>query len=147
MTGIVNIFKFIFAFILGMLLLPLLSVAQTDTSYYDISAFIKMDSIVVSATRGGFDAEDFIQMVQEDSSFYTAFRNLRFNKYTSTNDIRFFDKKGTKAASYYSDTQQKMDGNCRTMTYQNKQVTGDYYKNNKDYRWWLLMIIMGVLLL
>lgn len=104
--------------------------AQKDTSFHFISSVVHIDSVFVTA-KSGFNAEDFIEMVQTDSSFYQAFRNLRFANYSSTNDIQLFDRKQNLTASYKSVSKQKVEGLCRKMTYHNEEITGDYYKKNK----------------
>ncbi len=109
---------------------PFSAIGQQDTSFHFISSVIHIDSIFVTA-KSGFDVDDFIELVQTDSSFYQAFRNLRFADYSSTNDIRLFNKKQEVIASYNSTSKQKADGNCRSMSYHNEEITGNYYKKNK----------------
>lgn len=114
-----------------------LSFAQKDTSeYVPISAFINLDSFVVTATRQGFDVDDFIELVREDDSFFKAFHNLRFVNTTFKNDIQLFDKKGKLKASYQSYSQQISDGRCREMQNFNENTTGNYFKRRKKYRYY-----------
>lgn len=112
-----------------------ISFGQKDT--IEFSTFsIQLDSLVVTATRKGFDAEDFIKMVQEDESFYKAFRNIRTMTYTSDNDIKMFSKKGKVKASLNNTIQQTSDGRCRTMETVNPIITGKYYKRKKKIRYY-----------
>lgn len=113
------------------------SLAQKDTSeYVPISAFIDLDSFVVTATRKGFDVEDFIELVRKDDSFFRAFHNLRFVDATFKNDIQLFDKKGKVKASYQSTSKQTSDGRCREMQNFEEQITGNYFKRKKKYRYY-----------
>jgi len=102
---------------------------QKDTFSF-ISSVVYIDSIFVTA-KSDFNAEDFVEMVKNDSSFYQAFRNLRFANYSSTNNIQLFDKKKNVIASYQSISKQKAEGNCRKMSYHNEEVTGNYYKKDR----------------
>ncbi|MFK7776231.1 MAG: hypothetical protein AB8F94_29185 [Saprospiraceae bacterium] len=108
---------------------------QRDT--IEFSTFsIQLDSLVVTATRKGFDVDDFIKMVQEDESFYKAFRNIRTMTYTSDNDLQMFSKKGKVKASLKNTIQQTSDGRCRTMEIINPFISGKYYKRKKKIRYY-----------
>merc|ERR1712127_631960 len=95
----------------------------------EFSSFsIQLDSLVVTATRKGFDVNDFIKMIQEDESFYKAFRNIRTMTYTSDNDLKMFSKKGKVKASLINTINQTSDGRCRTMKTINPIISGKFYK-------------------
>ncbi|MEM6967208.1 MAG: hypothetical protein AAF573_20770 [Bacteroidota bacterium] len=111
------------------------TLAQKDTIEFSTFA-VKLDSIVVTASKQGFDVEDFINMVQKDESFYRAFRNIRTLSYASDNHMEAFSKKGNLKASYDSKTQQTSDGRCRTMETLDQVVTGKFYKRKKKYRYY-----------
>ena len=106
-------------------------IAQKD-SLTDISALIYLDSFVVTASKAGFDADDFIDMVRTDESFLEAFHNLRFISYQSSNEFRYFNKKGKEKASYKDIIQQSVIDTCRTMEFLNYNHQGNYFKRNKD---------------
>lgn len=116
-----------------LLILPtLFAKTQTpDTLYSPISAVVFLDSFVVTATRQGFNVQDFITLVEEDESFYTAFKNLRFKSVDFKNNMTFKNKKGKVTASYNSLAQQVSDGKCRTMSLDKEVITGNFYKNKK----------------
>lgn len=97
---------------------------------------IQMDDVVVKASRGGWDVQGFIRRVRNDTTFYKAFRSMRLVPYTATNDIKVLDKKGKVAASLYSRTKQLRKGNCRSMEVLEEKVTGNFYKRNKEYRYY-----------
>lgn len=133
MKNIINQFAtlFIFSFISSTHLS-----AQKD-SISDISAFIYLDSFVVTASKNGFDKDDFIDMVRTDESFLEAFQNLRFISYLSTNSFTYFNKKGIEQASYQDTIRQTVFDNCRTMEYLNTNTQGKYFKKTKtrDYNY------------
>lgn len=109
----------------------------TDTIEYEgIFTVIEMDSFIITATRMGFDVEDFIIRVRKDESFYRAFRNLRFLNYDFNNDIKFFDKKNREKATYQSQAQQLMEANCRSMVVKNERVTGNFLDKKRRYNYY-----------
>ncbi len=107
-----------------------------DEDSIDIAAFVWMDSMVVTASKKDFDVNEFITMVQEDKTFYQAFKNIRTLSYSSDNDIQLYDKSNQLAASYSSKTTQSSDGSCRTMEYFDEVITGNYYKRGKKLKYY-----------
>ena len=113
--------------------------AQSDSTLYnfgDFGGIIYLDSLVVTASRQGFDVPDFIRMVREDQTFYQAFRNLRFLSYSSENSIELYDKKDRPKASFQSTIRQQAEGLCRSMEVREEQTTGNFYKRKKKYRYY-----------
>ena len=120
--------------ILLLIVLPICKTVQAQ----DTSAFkypLQMDSVVISFARKGWDINGFIKRVQNDTTFYKAFRQLRTVGYTATNDIKLFGKKGDIIASLFSHTKQIRKNNCRSMEVVDEQTTGDFYKRNREYRY------------
>ena len=95
-----------------------------------------MDEAVVSAKEGGWDVKGFIERVQNDTTFYKAFKTTRLKSYTATNDIKVLNKKGRAKASYYSNSKQIREGNCRSMEFADEKVKGKFYKRNGDYKYY-----------
>lgn len=119
--------------------LMFLTVAKANAQRYDSSIFsfpVQMDEVVINAARGGWDVAGFIRRVKTDTTFYKAFRSLHLVPYTSTNDIRVYDKKGNVQASLNSKTRQNISKGCRTMDVLQEKVTGDFYKRNKKYNYY-----------
>jgi hypothetical protein len=109
-------------------------IAQNDSSYIDFGDFggiIYLDSVMVMATREGLEVEDFIRYVQEDTSFYQAFRNIRTRSYRADNDIRLFNKKARQIAHYACRSIQTSDGRCSEMVREKEQIEGNYYKKKR----------------
>jgi hypothetical protein len=104
--------------------------AQTDTLF--LLKVIQLDSVVISDTVSGFDIGSFIEMVEEDTTFYQAFRNLRQTTYTSTTDARFFDKNGLVEARYNNTARQIMQGRCRHMQVQQASTSGDFFDKHGE---------------
>ena len=72
-----------------------------DSSYEFQKKIVTLKEVVV---RNNLNVPAFITRVQEDTSFYKAFRNLRILSYTSLNDVRMLDKKGNVKAGLTSKT-------------------------------------------
>lgn len=77
--------------------------------------------------RNNLNVQLFMKRVQEDTTFYKAFKNLRIIGYTSLNDIRMLDRKGKQKASLSSKTKQLTKDGCRWMVVEDEQTTGDLY--------------------
>lgn len=78
----------------------------------------------------------FIRRVRTDTTFYKAFRNMRFVSYNAVNDIRVYDKKGEISASLFSKTKQTFSGGCRTMQVLEEKVKGNFYKRKHKYKYY-----------
>lgn len=110
--------------------------AQTDSLYEYFGGVVYLDSLTVRAGRGGFEVADFIQQVETDESFYKAFKNIRTLSYSAENEIQIKDKKGKLKAEYFSVSRQESDGDCREMTLESEKIEGDFFKKNREYRYY-----------
>lgn len=106
-----------------------------DTAQYK-GMTVNLDEVVVNAKRIGFDVNSFIRRVEEDTTFYRAFKNLRLLGFTADNDIRLFDKKRQVKASLKSETRQTMNGRCRSMQVLNEKTTGDFYTSKGNFNYY-----------
>jgi hypothetical protein len=105
--------------------------AQDTTIIYKNQSFTLTEVVV----RNNFNAAAFIEYIKNDTTFYKAFRNLRILNFSSYNDIRITDKKGSEKASLASITRQNYIDGCRTMETVEEKTTGDFYdkKGNFNY--------------
>jgi len=121
--------------LLFLVFLPFFSHAQgKDTNIFSLP--IQMDEFVLQASKSGWDVEDFIRRVKEDTTFYKAFRSLHVTPFTSYNDIKIFGKKGAVIASLNSRTRQNRKNGCRMMDVLEEKTTGDFYNKNKEYNYY-----------
>jgi hypothetical protein len=105
-----------------------------DTTYF---APILIDEVIIKSSNNGFDIKDFIERIKNDTTFYKAFRTMHLVTYNAENDIKVFEKKGTKVkASLYSETKQIYRNGCRTMNVLEEKVTGDFYNKKKEYNYY-----------
>lgn len=105
-----------------------------DTGY--VMRHIQLDSLVITASKYGFDIPGFIKRVESDTTFYKAFKNLRILAYTAKNDIRILNKKAKVKASLLSLTRQHRQDGCRTMEVLQQKTTGNFYDHKGDYNYY-----------
>jgi hypothetical protein len=79
-----------FILTLSILFLSLLGFAQDG-----VVKSVVLDSIMVSAVKGGFSVEEFVHYVKTDTSFYQGFKNLRYYSHDYKSNLAIFDKKDT----------------------------------------------------
>lgn len=103
--------------------------AQVETSPVQI---ITVDSFVVHAVRDGLNVQDFVQMIQEDTTFYRAFQNLRRIEYDGCATVRMFNEDHLSIASYSNRMSQFLDGKCRWMQFPFEVNTGDFFDKHKQ---------------
>ncbi|HNT22077.1 MAG TPA: hypothetical protein PKL70_16690 [Saprospiraceae bacterium] len=113
---------------------PVSATAQEDPAA--IYRHIHLDSVVITAERGGFDVLDFIELVLRDTSFYEAFRNLRFASYSFENKLVILDKSRQEKAGYRSLAHQVYDSSCRQMKEEQRLVSGPFLDPKGDYRFY-----------
>ncbi|UAY53708.1 hypothetical protein K9M53_07750 [Ferruginibacter albus] len=83
-----------------------------------------------------FNVPSFIEKIQNDTSFYKAFKNLHVLGYTAYNDIRILNKDGSSKASLNSKTKQSVNNGCRTMQTLQQQVTGDMFDADSNFNYY-----------
>lgn len=125
--------RLFFLFLLLWIARPSLA-QQPDTSIFNFP--LQLDEVTVKAAQSGFDVTAFIRRVQNDTTFYKAFRSLRITPHAIKNDIKILGKNGKVTASLKSKTIQKVEKGCRTMRTEEEQTTGDFYKRNGSYRYY-----------
>ncbi|ATL47629.1 hypothetical protein COR50_10890 [Chitinophaga caeni] len=110
------------------------SAAQDTASYRGM--IVNLDEFTVKAKRLGFDVNSFIKRVEDDTTFYQAFKHLRRVSFDADNNIRITSKKGADQASLVSKTRQHYANNCRSMEVLEEKTTGDFYNRKKEYNYY-----------
>ena len=113
------------------LFLPLFSWGQ-DTTIIDNNRVVTLPEVMI---RNDFNYKKLLHQIQNDTTFYKAFRNLRVLGYSSYNDIQMLDKKGKIKASLSSKTKQVRANGCRTTEVLEEKTTGDFYNNAHQYNY------------
>lgn len=106
---------------------------EVDTSSF--SEGIVLDEFIVTAIGKGFNVANFIKKIKDDTTFYKAFKTMRFKTYNAENHIECFDKKQKTIASLESETKQIFRNGCRTMNVLEERTTGNFYNKKGDYNY------------
>ena len=104
-----------------------------DTSIIWEGKQVILSPIVI---RSGTNVPGFIRKVEDDTTFYKAFKNLRVLNFSSTNDIRMLDRKGRVESSLYSKSRQWAKRGCRVTTVLEEKTTGNFYDRDGDYNYY-----------
>lgn len=131
-------------FTLLLLFLSLVSTAQENEDSVDNQRLAKMVNLSEVIIRSDLNVARFIKQVKEDTTFYKAFRNLHILGFTSWNDIRIRDKKGSIQAALMSKTRQVRANGCRTMEVLNETSTGDFYDDKHAYNYYTAELFAGL---
>lgn len=127
--------------VLIIILLPLKIFSQEKDSFIvegkDTTVIIDKGTFTLKEVivRNHMDYNSLLRRIQNDTTFYKAFRNLHIIEFSSYNDIRMLDKSDNVKASYYSKTTQHRDGDCRTTQVLEQKTTGDFLKSNGDFNY------------
>jgi hypothetical protein len=114
-----------------LLLLTRLCNAQDTTVIFENKAFMLPEVIVHS----NMDYASILKRIQDDTTFYKAFRTLHTVGFSAYNDIRMLDKNGNAEASYSSKTTQYRNNGCRTMKEEDVKTNGDFYDAAGNYNY------------
>lgn len=121
--------------LLLLILLPLKIIAQQKDSFVvegkDTTIIIDKGTFTLKEVivRNHMDYESLLRRIQNDTTFYKAFRNLHVIEFSSYNDIRMLDKNNNVQAGYYSKTHQVRQNNCRSTRILEQKTTGDFFDN------------------
>jgi len=103
-----------------------------DTDFIIDKGTFTLKEVIV---RNHMDYKSLLRRIQNDTTFYKAFRNLHILEFTSYNDIRMLDKHGNVQASYNSKTRQHRENNCRYTETLEQKTTGDFFDRKGDYNY------------
>lgn len=117
-------------------IMPTILWGQRDSLLEGFGGVVYLDSMTVKASRAGFNVDDFIVQVQTDKTFYQSFKNIRLLPYKANNSILIKNKNQKVKAQYESVIQQNVAENCRTMQILEESVKGNYFKKDKEYRYY-----------
>jgi len=110
----------------------------------DIAGYVTLDSVVVLAKQDGFEQDDFIRWMEEDTSLYAAFRRLRTMDFVFTVDWDGSYLKGKRPAQYAARCRQIMDPPCRKMLIEEESHSGPVYKKDHSVRYYTLATLMDL---
>ena len=131
-------------FTLLLFLCSLTASAQETEDSLDNQRLAKMVNLTEVIIRSDLNVARFINQVKNDTTFYKAFRNLHIIGFTSWNDIRIRDKKGSVQAALMSKTRQVRANGCRTMELLSETSTGDFYDDQQQYNYYTAELYAGL---
>lgn len=103
-----------------------------DTTVIIDNQKITLPEVVV---HNNMDYLSILKRIQNDTTFYKAFRSLHLVEFKSYNDIRILNKDGSPKATWSSVTEQKRDSGCRTTNVLSQQTTGDFFDNKGNFNY------------
>jgi len=102
---------------------------------------ITLKEVVV---RNNMNVPAFMKRVQDDTTFYKAFRNLRVLGYTSLNDVRMLNKDGKVKASLDSRTRQSVSNGCRWTDVLQEKTIGDFFDRSHHSNYYTAQMYAGL---
>lgn len=124
----------------GLLAMHAITLGQ-DSSVTVNHKVVILKEVVV---RNNMNVPDFIRRVQDDTTFYKAFRNLRVLGYSAINDIRMMNKSGEILGSLESKTIQKIGNGCRWMDVLDERSSGDIYTSTREFNYYTAQMYAGL---
>lgn len=95
---------------------------------------IVIDSAVATIRgRSGLNAQDFIDQIVRDTSFYEAFRNMKKYAFTAENRVYTYDKNDKVDGKIYRKLKHSNIAGTHKIQYLAKRDSGQVYKRNGKY--------------
>ena len=116
-----NLVKYVF------ILLFMFSVVKSYTQ--DIYEWVELDTLVLKVNKD-FNTEDFIDLVQKDSTFYKAFRNLSYFPHSTKTNINVLNTENKEKAKVIRESNHFHKNDSSWTVIKSDEVSGKYYKKN-----------------
>lgn len=124
---------FLLSFIIGSVFLPGPVFSQRNKA---LLKAVQLDTFVVTASGSGFRAEEFIDMVRRDTSFYKAFKNLRYYPYHFSSLLTVYARSEKEKASLKREARQVVKMKQRWIEVTGQKVTGKMFNRKGEYRYY-----------
>ena len=122
MRKLTYIFFFLFSF-------PLFS---QDT----LMPYILLDDVIISESNNGFSVEDFIGYVKNDTTFYMAFKHLRYYQHDYDGELNIYNKKNKKIGSLNKSGVHYVKDNKAWVVNNKIKHDGKIFKRNGKYHYY-----------
>lgn len=136
-----NSFSFLRFFGTGMLLLISFRMCGQEKNSTSIAQIVYLDSVVVKATKEGFNIDDFIELIISDTSFYQAFKNIRRASFQLQSDIVLTNRKQDTLSQAHTIFNQVFDGSCRQMDTVAFHSDGKFFKRKGKYKYYTAKLL------
>lgn len=97
---------------------------------------IQLDSVTIQATKRGFDVKDFVEWVQNDTTFYKAFKNLHYYPFKMTGELTVYDKSKEEKWRLQRKATQHVLNKKRWIVIDEEKVSGKIYKKKKEHNFY-----------
>lgn len=94
--------------------------------YYE---WVKLDTLVLKVNKE-FSTEDFIKLVQSDTTFYKAFKNLSYFPHQSNTTINVLNTENKEKAKVVRQAQHFNGNDSSWVEIKSEKTEGKYYKRN-----------------
>lgn len=120
----------------GLIFILLFLFSSGVFSQNDIAKLVTMDEFVVSAGLEDFNAEDFIDQVINDTTFYQAFLNLKYYPHRVNSEIQVFHKNESQKGKMYREAVQRRNlDNEMWIDVQYEKTNGRIKKRNGEWKY------------
>lgn len=118
-------------------IIPALLFFSNSLFAQDTTVILENQSVMLKEVivRNKLDYKTILNQIENDTSFYKAFRNLHVISFSSYNSIRMFNKNGSERASYNSETKQVRKNGCRSTEIISQKSTGDFFDKDSNYNY------------
>jgi hypothetical protein len=97
---------------------------------------VQLDSVMITASREGFDVGDFIKLVREDTSFYRAFKNIRIHPWSCSSSLTAYKGNREEKGSLRRNAVQHIKGRRRWLEITGEEATGKIYDRKKRFNFY-----------
>jgi hypothetical protein len=101
-----------------------------------VEKVIQLDSVTIQATKRGFDVKDFVDWVQNDTTFYKAFKNLHYYPFQMKSDLTVYGKSKEEKGTMHRKAVQRVLKKKRWIVIDEEKVSGNIYKRKKEYNYY-----------
>lgn len=102
----------------------------------EIGKSVQLDSVMVEAVKGGFNVDDFIELVKNDSSFYQSFKNLHVYPFRFKTSLVVLNTRDKEKASLYREATHHVNENREWTQIDKETTTGNIYKKNGSFTYY-----------
>ena len=98
--------------------------------------YILLDDVIISESNNGFSVEDFIGYVKNDTTFYMAFKHLRYYQHDYDGELNIYNKKNKKIGSLNKSGVHYVKDNKAWVVNNKIKHDGRIFKRNGKYHYY-----------
>tara|TARA_B100000214_G_C23871214_1_gene582700 strand:- start:17 stop:931 length:915 start_codon:yes stop_codon:yes gene_type:complete len=98
--------------------------------------YILLDDVIISESNNGFSVEDFIGYVKNDTTFYMAFKHLRYYQHDYDGELNIYNKKNKKIGSLNKSGVHYVKDNKAWVVNNKIKHDGKIFKRNGKYHYY-----------